>query len=272
MRNMNCRNIRREIEEAGSADLLSEAAHSHLKACAACETLSRQQTNLQAIVSSLGTVEAPGDFDFRLRARLAGEKRWEPRSLPLRSLSFGFRSAAIAAILLLIGSAVVFVAFKTRSDNPVAGGRQVAPKPATAYSGPKQVGIPSGEAPGPNQVAGGPNRNEPSVVETGLRPSERTRNEPRVKNELATLPGVNRFRTQDLSSTRAPVVTRDDQLAQTYPTAAFPINASYQSLKVSVDDGRGTSRTISLPSVSFGSQRTLSQNGSPLVASARVTW
>ena len=51
----------------------------------------------------------------------------------------------------------------------------------------------------------------------------------------------------------------DGQLAESYPTAAFPINASYQSHSVSVDNGRGTSRTISLPSVSFGSQRTLSQ-------------
>ena len=29
-----------------------------------------------------------------------------------------------------------------------------------------------------------------------------------------------------------------DQLGGTYPTAAFPINASNQSLKVSVDDSR----------------------------------
>lgn len=272
MRNMNCRNIKREIEEAGSADLLSAAAISHLEACAACETLSRQQTQLQAIVSSLGTVEAPGDFDFRLRARLAAEKRGDNRSLPFANLSLGLRSAAVAAILLLIGSAVVFVAFKSSPDNPVAGGKQVAPKPASPDSGPKQVEIPSGETPGPNQVAGGAKRNESSVVEAGLRPSERTPKELRVKNELATFPGGNRFGTRDLSSTRAPVLTRDDQLAHTYPTAAFPINASYQSLKVSVDDGRGMSRTISLPSVSFGSQRTLSQNASPLVASARVTW
>src|SRR6185295_2315998 len=129
MRNMNCRNIRQEIEEAGSAGFLSAAALSHLEACAACEKLSRQQTKLQAIISSLGTVEAPGDFDFRLRARLAEEKRLNARALPFGKLSFVLRSAAVAAMLLLIGSAVVFVAFKSNPEVPIARENQAAPKP-----------------------------------------------------------------------------------------------------------------------------------------------
>jgi hypothetical protein len=38
-------------------------------------------------------------------------------------------------------------------------------------------------------------------------------------------------------------------------SAAFPIDASVQSFKVSLDDGRGNARTISVPTISFGSQR-----------------
>jgi hypothetical protein len=39
-------------------------------------------------------------------------------------------------------------------------------------------------------------------------------------------------------------------------SAAFPIDgSSIQSLKVSIDDGRGNARTISVPTISFGSQR-----------------
>jgi hypothetical protein len=38
-------------------------------------------------------------------------------------------------------------------------------------------------------------------------------------------------------------------------SAAFPIDASLQSFKVSMDDGRGNARTISVPTISFGSQR-----------------
>ena len=265
MSNMNCRNIKREIEEAGSADLLSAAALSHLESCAACDTLSRQQTKLHAIVSTLGTVEAPGDFEFRLRARLAGEKRGGAR--PLGNLSFGLRSAAVAAILLLIGSVVVFVALNTGSDSQLASGNQAAPKPVTSDSGPKQSEVPGSVTPGSSVVAQAPTGSAPAPVPA----SEHTPKVRRVRNELASFRTGSRLGTRDLSGTRAPVLTRD-QLAASYPTAAFPINASYQSLKVSVDDARGTSRTISLPSVSFGSQRTLSQNASPLMASARGSW
>ncbi len=264
MRNMNCRNIKSEIEEAGSAGFLSAAALSHLETCAACQTLSRQQNNLQAILSSLGTVEAPGDFDFRLRARLAGEKRMGAFSLPFGNLSFGLRSSAVAAILLLLGSAVLFLAFKSNPNTPVAGAKNVLPTPVT--SGPSVVNPASG--PGSGEIAKKPAIDEPKLINQSQRhvPKESS-----IKREFAGVRSGDRFGTRDLSQTGAPVLTRD-QLAVSYPTAAFPINASYQSLKVSVDDSRGTSRTISLPSVSFGSQKTLSQTASPLLASARDTW
>jgi hypothetical protein len=38
-------------------------------------------------------------------------------------------------------------------------------------------------------------------------------------------------------------------------SAAFPIDASLQPFKVSLDDGRGNAKTISVPTISFGSQR-----------------
>jgi hypothetical protein len=260
---MNCRNIRREIEEAGSAGLLSAAALSHLETCAACQTLTRQQTNLQAILSGLGTVEAPGDFDFRLRARLAGEKRMGALSLPFGNLSFGLRSTAVAAILLLIGSAVMFVALKSNPNTPVAGGNNVAPKPVAPQSG-------------MNPANGGASNEMATVKETrpieeSQLPMRRAPKETGKRREVASNRSGHRLGARDLSQTSAQVLTRDQPVG-TYPTAAFPINASYQSLKVSVDDSRGTSRTISLPSVSFGSQRTLSQTASPLLASARDTW
>jgi hypothetical protein len=275
MRNMDCRNVRREIEEAASGDLLSSPVNNHLANCVACGTLAREQSRLQQIVSSLGTVEAPGDFDFRLRARLAGEKagsgrRFAPFAI---GLSFGLRSAAVAAVLLLLGSALVFVSLRSDSNHSLS-----AKAPAT---GPTRVG--SGEfgavvkANAPD-VSSNPNGSQVSVAVAGGSRSNASDHSP-VKPRsalkqtlLASLPGKGRIVTQDSSGTRAPVLTPDNQLAGTYPTSAFPIDASYQSLKVSVDNGRGSSRTISLPTVSFGSKQSLSQNGSPLMASARQAW
>jgi hypothetical protein len=270
MRNMNCRNIRREIEEAGPGDLLSSGVNDHVLSCIACATLLREETKLRELVSSLGTVEAPGDFDFRLRARLAGEKR--AVSFAFGNFSFGFRSAAVVTVLLLIGSALMFVSFRTRSDTPQTvgvteagtdkkGSNPVVPKETVATNGPETLGG--------SQVdkGGAVNANVNSPEAPAHPPAKRHGlNRP----ELASLPGSSQA-TRDSGSTRAAVI-KGDQLAEVYRTSAFPIDAGYQSLKVSVDDGRGSSRTISLPTVSFGSQRSLSQSGSPLMASSRGAW
>jgi len=274
---MNCRNVRREIEEAEPGELSSVSAKAHIASCLACETLFREQSNLQTIISSLGTVEAPGDFDFRLRARLAGESRGTIRSSGLGDFSFGFRSAVVAMLLLLIGSAFVFVSYRARVTNPSTAG---TPQVASTAGAPAPVGDTTKGKSGPNANANVPqgaetlNQSQSGVVVAGLKPGDRVPLKRHgVKNELAAARGEgNRFGTRELSGTQAKVLRPNDQILDTYPTAAFPINASYQSLKVSLDDGRGSSRTISLPAVSFGSQRSLSQGGAPLMASARGVW
>jgi hypothetical protein len=266
MRSMNCRNVTSEIEQAEPGELLSAAVRAHLAGCAVCEKISREQSKLQTIISSLGTVEAPGDFEYRLRARLAGEKRGE-RFYSLRSFSFGLRAAAVASLLLLIGSAFVFVTFKTRPDSPGTqdGNGLAADALKTPNHSPDNVNAPR-VADGPQQVAIGVKETDPKPVD---REPQRRRN---LRNSTVAFKGSVRDVSQDQGLSQARVLKPFSEGFETYPTAAFPINASYQSLKVSVDDGRGASRTISLPTVSFGSQQALSQTASPLMASARGVW
>lgn len=254
MRNMNCRNVRREIEETDAGERLSLAAREHVATCTACETLSREQASLQTIISSLGTVEAPGDFDFRLRARLAGERRGNNGNYALGSFSFGLRAAAMATVLLLLGSAFVFVTFRTRPNGPV---ETVAVNPGTPATVQLNAG---GEV---KAVALQPVLVEPIQHQTVKRRSS--------GNAAVATARNNRSESRDSSLNVAPVLLPYDP-NETYPTEAFQINASNQKLRVSVDDGRGASRTISLPTVSFGSQKALSQSGSPLMASARGVW
>lgn len=270
MRNMNCQNVRREIEEAGSGELPSAAASAHLESCAACETLFREQSKLQAIMSSLGTVAAPGDFDFRLRARLAGERRGT-RPAGLLDFSLGFRSAAVALVLLLVGASVWFVGFRTRSDNASGNAPQIASQPAAPTSVSNPVPGSAVEKASAPQVAVVSGESETGAVAPRTASSDQGTPRRVIRPELAIAKGASRVGTRDMSSTPAAVFGRDNELG-TYPTAPFPINASNQSLKVSVDDGSGGSRTISLPTVSFGSQRALSQSTTPLMASARVVW
>jgi len=265
MRNIDCRNARREIEEAAPGELLSSGVKNHMLSCAACEKVLRDQTKLQALVSSLGTVEAPGDFDFRLRARLAAEKRAGTGSFIPGYVSFSFRSAVVATILLLVGSALMFVSFRMRSDN--SGSEGVATIVPKGGEGSPIDSKKAATNPGPEVAA---NLDKQLVVvdaavQSPTKPALKHR--PELRETVAVIRENNRAKSRDSSSTSAAVLKRD-QLGEAFQTTGFPIDAGYQSLKVSVDDGRGTSRTISLPTVSFGSQR-LSQSASPLIASAR---
>jgi hypothetical protein len=271
MRRMNCRSVRRELEEAAPGEVLSSVAGEHIKNCIECGTFREKHLKLQKLVSSLGTVEAPGDFDFRLRARLAGEKRGSARPFAMRNLSVGFRAPALVTVLLLIGSALLFVSLRT--PNPqLSGETKLAPSQKEATVS-KQAGN-GGQQSSGTQVASGPNTTQPDVTSAKLNSFKsptprRTAGRRLLPEQVGSVRDGERQRTRDLSSTQAAVFRPTEQLAQTGTSPVFPIDASYQSLKLSFDDGRGSARTISLPKVSFGSQRVLAQGGS---SSPRGSW
>lgn len=279
MRKMNCRSVRRKIEEVAAGELLSSSANDHMKKCPQCGTFCEERLKLREMLSSLGAVEAPGDFDFRLRARLTNEKRGGGQPFVMRNLSFGFRSAAVATILVLIGSALLFVSLRTPPNNSLSANDTKPPSTAIDQS-PKdgQQGSATNLATAANIVP----KTDPSgvagvkLISTGTREKVTTNRRGGFRHsEVASVEGDagpnGRLKTRDLSSTAARVLRPGDARAAT-SSSVFPIGASFQSLKVSLDDGRGSSRTISLPSVSFGSQRVLAQGSSPLLASARSDW
>jgi len=199
MRNINCRNARREIEEAAPGELLSSGVKNHMLSCADCEKLFREQTKLQALVSSLGIVEAPGDFDFRLRARLAAEKHAVAGPFAPGYFSFGFRSAIVATILLLVGAALMFATFKLRSDRPV-GVATTTPKggAASPIDSRKAISIPGSE------VAAQPEK-QPVVVGASVESPAKSgmKHGPGLKQTVAVLGGTNRLKSRDSSSRSA---------------------------------------------------------------------
>ncbi len=205
MRNMNCRNVRREIEEAAPGKWLSSDVNKHVLSCVACETLLREQTKLRELMSSLGTVEAPGDFDFRLRARLAGEKRAVAQSFALGNFSFGLRSAVVVTILLFIGSALMFVSFRTRSNTLLTAG---VAKPGTDQKSKETVATPAPEAVGGSQVDKvGVLNASVNVSQAPAHPSKKRQGLTRA--EVASLAGSNSQKSRDSSLTPAAVIKRD---------------------------------------------------------------
>lgn len=240
-----------------------------------------EEWKLRKLVASLGTVNAPGDFEFRLRARLAGEKRGTSQSLAIGKFSFGFRSAAFATVLLMIGAVLLFIGLRTPSDNSQVARETArttigteAPAAAQTVGTSQSLGngaVKNGDA----DLTVGPQTNQPvdaSVSSNDSPGQHRSRSRLGFRpGELASARDAERVRTRDLASTPATVFRSTNPRAEPLSNA-FPIGASYQSLKVSLDDGRGSSRTISLPSVSFGSQRALPHGATPVLATARGSW
>jgi len=228
MRKTNCKLIRRELDELMLGETWSAAATEHLRECAECREFHVQQTKLRRIVGSLGTVEAPADFDFRLRARLAKDASSAP--IYWRLVRSGL---VVAAMVIIVATGVVVVRDAMRQEENIG---EVARKPEVHQPvKPDQApGIVTEEKKTDDVVAG-------AIHETirKVRPTQADYK----KRPLSSFA---------ISSTRASV------LNGTVPagvSTAFPIDSSAQSFTVSLEDGRGNAKTISVPTVSFGSQR-----------------
>jgi len=231
MRKNNCEVVRRELDELMPGEACSATATEHLRECASCREFHGQQTKLRQIVGSLGTVEAPADFDFRLRARLAqsnGSSVYWP---------FARRGLAVAAVVIVFAVGVVVV--RNVMDQPAEVDKVAQQHQPPQTEKPEEVKPVRKEEKKQQQAVAGVIENTPLVIRKGDR-------RPQIDYRKRSLSSI------AISSTRAEVINGAQPVAV---SAAFPIDASLQSFRVSLDDGRGNAKTISVPAISFGSQR-----------------
>lgn len=236
MKHKDCNQIRLEIDEAELGATLSGVALQHLQGCAECQEFQNKQTKLRKIVGSLETVNAPADFDFRLRARLAsGESPSRYQFLSYFSVrSPGF---AVAVLILLVLGSFAFL-------------RQLVPREQIADKQPTSTEQPVSPANEPEVTLKNIEQDEPKPEPTR---AQTVAGNSRRPGSTATGPKRAPVAV-DFSSNSAPVIRNSQSVAG---MTTFPLDVSQESFTVSIDDGRGTSRTISLPSVSFGSRRVL---------------
>lgn len=236
MRKNNCGVVRQELDELVLGQACSSSAAEHLRECGGCREFQQQQTRLRQIVGSLGTVSAPADFDFRLRARLAND------SGSAAYWQFARRGFALATVLLVFATG----AFLVRSvwDRPAStGDTEVArvPQPIVPESPKVETSSPKNateDNSGQRLVASNPEKRTLPIK------NDRTSTTaPRTPRRLVA---------EDFSSRGAEVIRAQEAVSR---FEAFPLDASLDSFKVSFDDGRGNARTISVPTISFGSQR-----------------
>ena len=255
MMKTNCKTIRRELDEMNLGEESSPSVMLHLQQCEECQEFHQSRTKLRQLVGSLETVAAPADFDFRLRARLAGEKASSDRRRVFANWSPGFRALVTAAIVLMVG--VVLLVSQRRSQVPSVANVLVEEPARTETIAPKppEVVSPS-NTPSVRPNTGGSAQQE---AKAGITKS-------------AGIRGKRQMATTDFSSVPATVVQRDGSVARVVSTTVFPIDAANQSLRVSLDDGSGNWRTISLPTVSFGSQRVVASGSVSNQLAAKGIW
>jgi hypothetical protein len=256
MSKSNCTTIRRELDEVTLGEDCSAEALQHLSECSQCREFNQKQTRLRQIVRSLGTVSAPPDFDFRLRSRLAAENANSSGRIATNFWVLGQRSVAVATALMVLVAALAALVLVRHLANRNRGTSVISEQKNTPgelvpilSKTPDQL---AKREDGPMQTA--------VTVGTVSRPPKYRLNSREFRLKRATI-------AEDFSGERAPIVRVPNSL--TPNDAIFPVDASQQSLKVSLFDGRGNPRTISLPTVTFGSQRVLANTNS---LSAKGVW
>jgi len=231
MRKNYCEIIRRELDERMLDEACSSSVLEHLRDCADCRDFHQKQTKLRRMVGGIGTVAAPADFDFRLRARLANESNSATFHLQSTYWPFVRRGLAVAAVLLVFATGIVVVRKIINRDETVAIQPRIiidpAPAPVPAHK-PEQFTAANPPS-SPQRI-----KNE-RPLQTNLKP----------RHPMAAI---------DFSSQRAEVINGLEAVGS---TTVFPLDTSLQPFKILLDDGRGNARTISVPAISFGSQRVL---------------
>ena len=255
MKVKDCKAIRREIEETETGQEPNASTLSHLRQCRSCLEFFESEKKLRLVMASLAPVEAPADFDFRLRARIANERIHSRRGFAVGNFSLAIPTLTFAALVLLAGGVFLLPRLNNLDDTAqgIAAHAVEDPRPVAEMApSPSGVITESEARTDVKEVKPGP---------PGRRPKAIAR-----KDTLASQSG--KLIVRDSGAVGASVLKQQEPAGDSRIPLIFPL----QTMKVSVDDGSGVSRTISFPTVSFGSQRVLTSAGSSFNPSAKGVW
>jgi hypothetical protein len=243
MKWMECRATRQEIDEGG--EQLSAQTMRHVASCAPCLAFQNERARLRELLTSLEPVTAPADFDFRLRARIAAQgKSVGPRSF-FSGFALSTPALAVAALVIVaLGGSIVWIEQRGAKQAPtvavklpsrVETGKLTPDNPQPS----KQAAVPDATA-----STAGINPDAPTNLGQGRKPQFR---DPGLSQSV-------RPSSTDFSAGSAPSIKQGQN-----PGAVY-VSAPVKPMVLSLQDDNGATRRISLPPVSFGSQRMLVGN------------
>ena len=279
MKTRDCRNTLNEIDSNELDQQLSVKSVAHIAGCGSCRAALDQGSSLRRLVAGFETVSAPPDFDMRLRARLAAEKKPATAWINLWRQAPGVPAFALALSLIVMGALAFYL--RPSSTQQIAGtgkpavqspGNTGAPTDVKGAKASSSNELASGtQAPGV-QTAGGTDGaiipvREPREAGSGPRRTGKSFGEPDAVTKGSDIS------SREFSQLPASIIKRaTDAGMETSPVVS--LSAPAQPVVVSMRDDHGATRTISLPPVSFGSQRLVQpgyQSGA-LISSAKGVW
>lgn len=267
MREMNCKQYRTGIDDSDFAAGHEATRHGpHADGCAECRAYGDETTAVRGLVAGLARVDAPADFEFRLRARLNAADSARPRAWSQNLLP---RAAWLAAAGCLALAAAL--ALQTRDPQPAAPLATSAPPPAeqTAASTAANVNVDAATrvesrekidevaelkltaapAESDETLAARRKVRAASVAAASVaKPSQRraaASAQPLAEAAASSGASVGRTETNTLSMTGAPVIVSS--------AIPLPISADERPLQVLFKDTQGASRVVNVDPVAFGS-------------------
>ena len=240
-----CRATRREIDESELNQRLSDQAQAHVAVCTSCRYFCAERTSLRELVGSLEPVTAPGDFETRLRARINSEQGRARQPFVFRFVT-STPALAAAALVVMLATSLIWLIQRNSSPTPPLAAKP--PASPSVPSAPSNVGskLPD-ESTDVSKGTKGP-------VSTATATGNVEKPGSQDRNSRSAVAG-NRSRPAGPTATDYGV-SAAKSIKQIEPRPGeVSLSAPRNPMVVSMQDGRGATREISLPPVSFGSQR-----------------
>lgn len=278
---MNCQTCRIEIEELETSEGLSDEARAHLSVCALCRAFHDERQSLKRLIGGLGTVNAPPDFDFRLRARISAAKSSGNRHSSWRSFLASAPAIGLAASFALLVTGVIFynqTKSKTSTNETAVTSSPKSPERTSAQASVNPVpavGAPV-NAPPDSEIIKKDEAVSVAVAAKNPRSRVNVSNKTMARRE-ASPPSANDslIISNDTAVRSAQQIVPNGATpfnAGMNPIVELPVRSASQPMRIFVDDKSGAKRTLTLEPVIFGSQDLMGRNITSRTATSQGIW
>ncbi|MFL6227327.1 MAG: hypothetical protein ACJ741_00955 [Pyrinomonadaceae bacterium] len=248
---MICKNFRTEIEASDGAQPLGARASAHVAACRACRELQAGHESLRRLVGGLERVEAPADFEFKLRARIARADGASNAGFVRRAFVPGAVWLAVAACAVLVLG--MFIHFRPADTNapPSPTNETVASTSGATTAPPSQtISTPAGEV---SQLKAESSKESVQDVRVASRTQRNVARRGRfilprdaVAQMASIEPGEGSLETNNLSVQGTKIYVGSP--------IPLPLTTPDRPLEAMFKDAHGASRVVSVDPVTFGAR------------------